>query len=135
MVADDAALLVDHPEGRVAVAGADARGLLFHVNSSNQAYYFFRIGTDGSYALDVYASNNQVSTLVKGLSPAIASGQGQSNRLTVIAQNTTYYLYVNAQPVASVSDSTLGAGRIGVAVVDVDTPVDVVFSDAQVWPL
>lgn len=114
---------------------AGQAGLLFHVDSSNQAYYFFHIGTDGTYALDAYTRNNQVSTLVRGLSPVITGGQGQSNQLTVIAQNNTYYFYVNAQPIASVSDSTLDAGKIGVAVVDVDTPIDVIFSNAQVWPL
>lgn len=110
-------------------------GLIFHVDSSNQTYYFFHIGTDGSYALDAYASNNQVSTLANGLSSAISSGQGQSNQLAVIAQNNTYYLYVNAQPITSVSSSTLGAGKIGVAVIDEDTPIDAAFSDAQAWQL
>lgn len=119
----------------IAQGNEDQAGLLFHVDSSNQAYYFFRVGTDGSYALDVYASNNQVSTLIQGLNSAIATSQSQSNQLTVIAQNNTYYLYVNAQPIASLSDSTLSAGKIGVAVVDVDTPIDVIFSNAQVWPL
>src|SRR5437660_1581669 len=110
----------------------DQVGLLFHVDSSNQSYYFFHIGTDGTYALDVYASNNQVRTLANGLSPAIAAGQGQSNQLTVIAQSNTYYLYVNAQPIASVSDSTLSTGKIGGAVVDVETPIDAIFSNAAV---
>ncbi len=110
-------------------------GLIFHVDSADHAYYFFHIGTDGSYTLDVYKSINQVSTLATGISTAISTSPGQSNQLTVIAQNTTYTLYVNSQPIMAVSDGTLSTGKIGVAVIDVNTPVDAAFSNAQVWQL
>lgn len=110
-------------------------GMLFRVNSNNKAYYFFRIGIDGSYALDVYDTNGNVKTLVHGFSSAITTTFGQSNTLTVIAKDTQYYLYANGQYMDSTNDSTLQEGKIGVAAVDAGTPIDVTFSHARVWKL
>ena len=110
-------------------------GLLFHVGSDNKAYYFFRIGTDGSYALDVYDTNGNGSTLTRGFSSAITTGFGQANTLTVIAQDTHYSLFANGQYIDAATDSKLQKGKIGVGAVDAGTPIDVTVSDAQVWKL
>lgn len=110
-------------------------GMLFQVDSTNQAYYFFYIGSDGSYALDVYTSNGQVNHLVQSISLAITTGLGQSNQLSVLAKNGNYYLYANGQYLTTVTNTTLSSGKIGLAVVDQNTPVDAEFSNAQVWQL
>ncbi len=110
-------------------------GLLFRADSENKAYYFFRVSIDGSYGLDVYNTDGKGSTLVSGRSSAIATGFGQSNTLTVVAKDTHYFLYVGGQYVDTATDSTLTEGKIGVAAVDVSTPVDVTYSNAQVWKL
>ncbi len=108
-------------------------GLLFQVDSTNEAYYFFYIGSDGSYALDLYTSSGQVNNLIQGLSPAITTGLGQSNQLSVLAENGTYYLFANGQYLVTVTNTSLSSGKIGLAVVNQDTPVDAEFSDLQVW--
>lgn len=110
-------------------------GLIFRIDNTNTSYYFFHIGMDGSYAFDAYKSNNQVTTLTTGFSNAINLGLGQSNQLIVIATGDTYNLYANGQPLVSLQDSTFSVGKIGVAVIDQGTPIDVEFSDAQVWRL
>jgi len=110
-------------------------GLLFRIDSKNKAYYFFRVGTDGSYGLDVYDTNGNVSTLISGFSSAVITGFGQANTLTVIAQDTHYYLFTNGQYVDTASDSKLQEGKIGVGAVDAGTPIDVTISNAQVWKL
>lgn len=108
-------------------------GMLFRVDSTNQSYYFFRIDTDGYYALDVYQSNNQARTIAQGLSSAIMTGLNQSNALAVIAQGSTFILFANSQYLATATDATLTTGKIGVAVVNGGTPVNATFSNAQVW--
>jgi hypothetical protein len=108
-------------------------GLLFQVDSTNKVYYFFYIGTDGSYALDLYTSSGQVNNLTQGMSPAITTGLGQSNQLSVLAKNGTYYLYANGQYLVTVTNTSLSSGKIGLAVVNRNTPVDAEFSNVQVW--
>jgi hypothetical protein len=113
-------------------------GVLFRANSANNSYYFFHISIDGTYALDVYATNShtgntETRTLAQGLTTAISAGLGSSNQLAVIAKGKQLYLYVNGQYVNQVVDSTLSSGEIGVAVLDTNAPVDALFSDAKVW--
>jgi hypothetical protein len=110
-------------------------GLLFRADLTKSTYYFFHIGTDGSYAFDLYGRNNRASTLTSGLSTTIIPGFGQANQVAVIASGNHYYLYINQQYVDTVTDNTFTTGRIGVAVINVSTPADATFSNAQVWKL
>ena len=110
-------------------------GMLFQVDSTNKDYYFFSIGSDGSYALALYNSGNQVTNLSSSVSPAITTGLGQSNQLSVLAKNGSYYLYANGQYLTTVTNTGLSSGKIGLAVVDQNTPADAEFSNAQIWKL
>jgi hypothetical protein len=110
-------------------------GLLFQIDSTNKAYYFFYIGSDGSYALDLYASSGRVIHLAQSISPAITTGLGQANQLSVLAKNGVYTLYANGQYLTAVTNTRLSAGKIGLGVVNQNTPVDAEFSAAQVWKL
>ena len=109
-------------------------GIIFRANTAKSQYYLFRVGTDGSYTLERYTSN-QVITLSSGFSVAIATGTGQSNTLAVIAHKSTLALFANSTYIASVTDSTLTSGQIGVVALDFTLPTDVEFSNAQVWTL
>ncbi|GCE13942.1 hypothetical protein [Tengunoibacter tsumagoiensis] len=109
-------------------------GLLFRIDSTNKNYYFFHIGSDGSYALDLYQNANP-NTLIKGRNSAITIGMGQSNTLAVIANSNRINLYANGTYLDSVNDSTFSAGKIGLGVINQGTPIDVSCSDAQVWSL
>jgi hypothetical protein len=111
-------------------------GILFRADTTNSTFYFFHIGSDSTYALDVYTINNQAvqaKTLARGLSTAITAGLGSSNQLAVIANGKQLYLYVNSEYIATMVDSTLSSGDIGVAVLDTNAPIDATFTDAQVW--
>jgi len=109
-------------------------GMLFRANHDRSQYYLFRIGTDGSYTLEVY-NNNHVTPLSSGFSAAIQAGIGQSNTLQVIAKNSTIDLFVNSTFINSVSDSSYASGQIGVVALDYSLPTEVEFSNAQVWTL
>lgn len=112
----------------------DQGGIIFRSNTTKSQYYLFRVGTDGSYTLERYTSN-QVITLSSGFSVAIATGTGQSNTLAVIANKSTLSLFANSTYIASVTDSTLSSGQIGVVALDFTLPTDVEFSNAQIWTL
>jgi len=109
-------------------------GIIFRANSAKGRYYLFRIGVDGSYTLERY-NNNQLTTLSSGFSPAIATGTGQSNTLSVMADKSTFYLFANQSYITTAHDSTFTSGQIGVVVFDFTFPTDVEFSNAQVWVL
>jgi hypothetical protein len=108
-------------------------GLIFRVSNSNDAYYFLYISTDGSYGIDYYDASGTATEIVHGISDAINTGVEASNTLTLIANKDQFIFFANSQYLNSASDSTLSSGKIGVAVVDNDTPIDVAFSNAQLW--
>lgn len=110
-------------------------GIIFRGNKANGQYYLFRIDVSGAYALDLYNGASKYTLLKSGVNPAILSGAGQSNELTVIADKGTLDLFVNQSYVDSVSDTTLSAGQIGVAVINTSLPATVTFSNAEVWKL
>lgn len=110
-------------------------GIVFRADGSQNSFYLFRIGIDGSYFLDLYKDATTASTLRTGYSAAITPGLGQQNTVAVIAVQNTLDLYVNQQYVASVTDSSLSSGEIGVAAYDESVPTEIEFSNAQVWDL
>ncbi|WP_201369465.1 hypothetical protein [Ktedonobacter robiniae] len=114
---------------------ADRAGLLFRVDSTGNQYYFFSIGMDGTYSLDLYQESGPGQNLLNGRNADITQGLGQSNQLVVLAQGTTFYLFANDTFLGGASDSTLKSGRLGVAVVQSGIPIDASFSNVKVWKL
>ena len=110
-------------------------GIIFRANSSQNTFYLFRIGIDGSYFLELYKGNTTPILLSDGYSAAITPGLGQQNVIAVIAVQNTLTLYVNQQYVATATDTSLSSGAIGVVAYDDSVPTDIVFSNAQVWDL
>ncbi len=110
-------------------------GVAFRANDTNANFYYFQIGIDGSYALDIYNNNNFISTLKSGTNSAINTGLNQSNLIAVVTSGGNIALYVNNQNVDNVSDSTYSQGEIGVAASSNGNPTEVVFSNAKVWTL
>ncbi|MBO0783555.1 MAG: hypothetical protein J2P37_32485, partial [Ktedonobacteraceae bacterium] len=83
-------------------------------------------------------STSQMSgkILAGGTSSAINTGLNQSNLLTVIVRGNTIYLYINQQYLTSVNDDVSSIGQIGVAGTNTrGGPVDVTFSELQLWKL
>ncbi len=119
---------------RVTIIKGDNGGLVFRANESPLLHYLFGINANGFYTLDVL-TNNALELLNYGPSAAIRTGLGQSNLLTVIARNSTIYLYINKQFVGSANDSTFSSGEVGMFANSHAGLSDVAFSNAQVWQL
>ena len=74
-------------------------------------------------------------TLSSGYNAAITTGIKHSNQLAVVAYNGIFYLYANQQFITNLADSTLSAGKVGVAAIDYKDPTEVEFTNAQVWTI
>lgn len=119
-------------EAQTTIIRGEFAGIAFRLNDTNRAFYYFRIGTNGSYSLDVLNGNN-VTALKSGSNSAINMGLNQTNLIAVVANGPQIDLYVNKQHIDSVTDSTFSQGQVGVAVSDNNNPTEAVFSNAKVW--
>lgn len=120
----------------IIITQGDFGGVLLRANAAHSKFYLFRIGVDGSFNLynytDVQAS--QAITLLTGTSKAI-KGLNQSNEITVVAQRTVMYFYLNRQYLGSTDDNTYSTGQIGVFAESAKAPTEAAFSHAKVWAL
>jgi hypothetical protein len=100
----------------LAVVQGNCAGLIFRLNHNN--YYYFALKISGDYLLSRHedANGGNDFLLLSGTSPFIHQGVQQWNTLTVYANETVMQLWVNDHYLATVSDKTLSAGTIGVAV-------------------
>jgi cytoskeletal protein RodZ len=114
------------------IVSGDQGGLIFYADAATDTFYYFRIGADGSYALEIYKQANAVGTLQQGKSEAIKTGLNQNNLLAVSVEKGRIDLYINMQPITSVNDTTLAHGQVGVVAEDISHPTEVAFSNARV---
>jgi hypothetical protein len=107
-------------------------------SDANGSGYYFRISTDGTFlgrSVIIKPDGGYYTPLFAGQSPAVNTGNDQFNLVTVIAQGSEMYMYVNQQFVAKVSDSTYKSGRIGVFTDSDASGAEILFRNAQVWVL
>lgn len=117
------------------ITQGDQGGMLFCVNAQKGNYYAFIISASGSYALVVYQNYQAIKTLAHSSSPAIRTGAGQYNLLAVRVVNGTITMFINMQPLPSVSDSTYATGAIGVIAASASNATLVEFTNAELWKL
>jgi hypothetical protein len=122
-------------EAQVSIVKGDEAGLIFRANDASSQFYVFRIGRDGNYALYLSKDAKNSVPIAEDSSPAIKTGLGQINTLTVIAQNSNIYMYINKQFAGSVNDGSYASGEIGVFAGDKTEATEVAFSNVQVWNL
>jgi len=113
----------------------DEGGLIFRANDTNSKYYYFRIGRDGIYSLNISKDDKHSTPIAFDSSTAIKTGVGQMNLITVIAKGSAIYLYINKHFVSSTTDKSYNAGKIGVFAGDNRNATDVAFNNARVWQL
>ncbi len=106
----------------------DGGGLIFRYTNKNE--YRLRVGPNGTYDLV-----NDSYTVTGGSSKAIHQGINATNRLTIIAQGSKIYLYINSQYVTSTIDTAASCGAIGLMAVGFSSAGRAAFSNAEVWVL
>lgn len=122
-------------EAQVSIVKGDEAGLIFRANDASSQFYVFRISRDSNYALYLSKDAKNSVPIAEDSSPAIKTSQGQLNILTVIAQNSNIYMYINKQFAGSVNDGTYASGEIGVFAGDKTEATEVAFSNIRVWNL
>jgi hypothetical protein len=123
-------------EAQMRIIKGNAGGIIFRVTSTNPAneYYSFYIGQDGSYTLD----KADGTSLTNGSNPAINPGLDKTNVIAVVSKGNSFTLYVNHQPIDTITDSAYSHGHIGlIAIVYAKggQPTEVEFSNVKVWML
>ncbi len=113
---------------QITTLAGDGGGLIFR-NTNNNGYRL-RVGPDGTYDLV-----NASYTVTSGSSKAIHQGINATNRLTIIAQGSKIYLYINSQYVTSTIDTAASCGAIGLMAVGFGSAGKAAFSNAEVWLL
>ncbi len=116
---------------QVTIIQGDEGGLIFRATGAK--LYSFGFNREGLFSLIVSKNNNPGKPLIYGPNSAINTGLNQPNLLTVIARESTFYLYINKQFVDAVRDSSYHSGQIGVYAAYSTHYTDVAFNDAQVW--
>lgn len=125
-------------QAQVTIVSGDGASLVFRGSEEQNKFYRFRIDQYGDYGL--FLSNDPTvkeapQPLREGSSQDINQGTGQMNVLTVIAIGSDIYLYINSHFLVHERDSTLSVGEIGLSASDYDKSTDVLFYQAEVWPL
>ena len=111
-------------------------GIVFRVDGSQSKYYSFFIDRYGNYTLitSVDSTGTHDYVLRKGTSKFIKQGLNQVNLLSIVAQGSSIYLYINQQYITGASDGKYKLGQIGVfGGNETMAPSDVMFSHLQVW--
>lgn len=113
----------------------DCGGMVFRLDNAAGKLYFFLVCQDGTYGLYTYLDNtgNNIITLTSSSSSAFATGYHRSNVIAVVANHSTFTLYINGQNIDSVHDSTFTSGQIGLVASYYTATTEVAYSDARVW--
>ncbi len=117
---------------QMTIVNGDAGGIGFRSDTTKGNGYLFIISQDGRYGLYLFANSSSV-LLRGGSNTAINTGLNQSNLVAVVANGSTIDLYVNNQKIDGVTDNTYSQGQFGVGALDLNSPTEVVFSNAKVW--
>jgi hypothetical protein len=119
-----------------ACSGQDQYGLILRAPDYGSGYgYYLGITCDGQYRFTRWDSNG-VNSLASGSDPAILGGAGQTNRLAIRAEGSTFKIYVNDKMIKEVSDSGIsGSGHYGVFVAGTSGSLIVDTDEIAYWKL
>ncbi|CAG0983915.1 hypothetical protein ANAEL_01902 [Anaerolineales bacterium] len=113
------------------LGGPDANRIGLLCRMTGDAYYFFLISSDGFYGIGVFAGGNGVLLGQSEMQSNDNIKIGMAvNHLRADCIGDTLTFYVNGFNVASVQDSTLKAGDVGLLAGTFDQPgVDIIFDN------
>jgi uncharacterized lipoprotein YbaY/uncharacterized protein YraI len=114
----------------------DRFGLLLRAPDNNRGY-LYGISCDGEYSMTKWDGYETEVIVQPDTNPVIATGNGISNRLGILASADNYYLYANGQFLTSGRDSSfIDDGKIGFFVRAATNQGFVVkFGDLAIWLL
>lgn len=109
-------------------------GLFFRADQHRARTYRFYVDFYGDYNFTTERNDEPMGTNLSIFQPGLQTQK--SLTLTVIALNTSFYLYLNQSYVRKVTDASYKSGEIGFFVTRGNADAtDVAFSHAEVWKL
>lgn len=121
-------------EVNMTINQGDCGGLTMRNIGDNSNLYYFRVCQDGNYLFSKYTSHSG-STILSGNSSAINPGTNQSNVIAVVANGSSFDLYVNSKKIDSASDNTYSQGFIGLSADALSNQTVVTYQNARVWTI
>ena len=124
-------------EVKMTINQGDCGGMTIRSNTDFSKLYFFRICQDGSYIFAKYMSSSASDAILlrTSNSPEIKRGTGQLNVIAIVANGSSFDLYINYQKIDSVSDNDYSQGSIGLLADAPSSATTVVYQDARVWTI
>ncbi|SRR5579884_2159059 len=117
-------------EVQMSVLSGDCGGVRFRYNAAKYVGYTFRLCHDGFIAL-----TGGYMTLFGEVSPAVHQGYSQHNTIAVLASGDQIHLYVNKQPIITITDNKYSQGAFALDVQDNTQPTTIAFNNAKIWQL
>jgi len=119
-------------EVQMKIIQGDCGGML--LRSDEPKDYQFSVCRDGTYSFSKFTDYTQWKELSTSSSPAITVGVNQVNVIAVVANKSTFDLYVNKQKIGAVHDDSYSHGQIALlAVSNTMDATEVVYNYAKVW--
>jgi hypothetical protein len=115
------------------ILAGDDGGIMFRGHDG--FFYYFEIDLSGDYSFNLYdyKKSNTAQRLDTGSTGYMQSGNTQANEITLIAEEHTFYIYVNQHFIESVTDSSYQSGWLGWVADSYQSPTDVAFSNLKIW--
>ena len=124
-------------EVKMTINQGDCGGMTIRGNTDFSKLYFFRICQDGSYSFAKYMSSSAGDAILlkTSNSPEIKRGTGQLNVIAIVANGSSFDLYINYQKIGSVSDKDYSQGNIGLLADAPSSATTVIYQDVRVWTI
>lgn len=116
----------------------DAGGLLFRSSvNSNSQIYLLDIDKTGEYVLGYVTSAGTQQVVGQGTSQSFHKGLNQDNEIMIVANGSTFDLYINKHHEGKYTNNGATSGFIGVAAASnqTSTTTQVQYTNAKVWKL
>jgi serine/threonine protein kinase len=122
-------------EVQMTIIKGDCGGIQVRYDITKDSDYTFGICQNRFYAFRLFLDpiGPHVEMLTSGSSPAIHAGYNQSNVIAVVANGSSFDLYVNHQKIDSAHDATFSHGEIALFAGADSNPTEVIFRNAKVW--
>ena len=117
------------------ILSGNGGGMTLRGDTTAGNFYYFHVYPDGTYRIYINQNNKLTTELGGGTISPFASGFGQENTLTVIAQKDQMDFYANQKFITTVHDSTYTNGYLGLLSEASTNPGEVVYTNARIWVL
>jgi hypothetical protein len=114
----------------------DGGGIMFRGDTQAGNYYYINVSSDGVWRIFLRQKDQIAAELAEGTAvSSYRSGWQKKNTLTLIAQGTQIYFYINQKFATTVQDSTYTEGDLGVLAYETTVQANVVYTNARIWRL